>query len=333
MSGNVELLNFFIENSVIPTSNAQTALHQSVLSDKNGFARRLIELKWDVNALDEEERSPLYYACALKFNDIACLLLDSGADFEFINKNGESAVSYSRDEIKSDDPIFHPRLLWSKTIPWVVDNNLGEDLVMILIDIFMEKGFDINHRFGNDSSNLLLHSCKRNFGCAVYALVEYRADPSVRDIYGNTPLHYMCHFSDPDPILELMTLETADVNAVNNKGQTVLHILYTNEEEGGPDKILRAFIWKKFNLNAADNDGNTIIHLTAASGKLYFFEYFTYDYNWTGEKVLNLKRDLLDTIDFDIKNNLGKTAMDLAVVNEHSEVVELLLQFKSNQIQ
>lgn len=165
----------------------------------------------------------------------------------------------------------------------------------------------INSTNGNGSTALhnALHPGYDMFdeGIIEY-LIENRANVNAVDNYGNTPLHIYSRSDDINTsIVRDLLNHGANINATNNEGKTPLHI-YAAKEDGGEDiTIFRYFIEHGARVNAVDNYGQTPLHYYVYHGNgIHIFKYFIEH----GARI-------------DIKDQGGTNVVQLAQVRSTSE--------------
>lgn len=151
------------------------------------------------------------------------------------------------------------------------------------------------------------------------------------DNEGNTALSLACRHIGITPgmtAVRFLLENGADVNAVNLSGQTPCMILYGGHAarpgatpygwsiEGNLEaEIFGMLLEAGADTNKKDNMGNTILHYIAA------------DCRDTGvKKAIKLLANF-GIPDFDVINNEGKTAIDVAVEWENETMVKLLLKY------
>lgn len=189
--------------------------------------------------------SPL--GCALTSHNlpVATLLLEAGADPNYRDTDGKTAVARwldndSRSSYREKDP-YMPLLLLLRQKGWQPEapaNAGGETafslachsdtrLAETLFRYLFEAGADVNSR---DDRGLtpLLHLCKAlesNHLNILEPLLEAGADIRATDNAGNTPLHYLAaHYGNEakEAAEILLDFGTPDFAAVNNEGKTAL---------------------------------------------------------------------------------------------------------------
>jgi ankyrin repeat protein len=93
----------------------------------------------------------------------------------------------------------------------------------------IENGeLDVNVRDSDGCTPLYLAARHGAHSNLIEFLIKKGADPSLKEIHGNSALHAVC-ISDADPYIFQALLKTgADINAENNGGITPLHFATTN---------------------------------------------------------------------------------------------------------
>jgi ankyrin repeat protein len=81
-------------------------------------------------------------------------------------------------------------------------------------------------------------------------LAEEELDVNIRDIGGNTPLHYAARYNNLD-IIAMLYVAGAEVNAQNNNGQTALHFAF----QAYHPEAVEALRHRGASTKIQDNDG------------------------------------------------------------------------------
>jgi ankyrin repeat protein len=148
--------------------------------------------------------------------------------------------------------------------------------------ILYQHKFDLNtinstNPDGSTALHNVLHPGYARFDQGIIQnLIENGANVNAVDNYGNTPLHIYSRSDDINTkIVEDLLNHGANINATNNEGKTPLHI-YAAKEDGGEDiTIFRYFIEHGARVNAVDNYGQTPLHYYVYHGNgIHIFKYF-----------------------------------------------------------
>jgi len=154
-----------------------------------------------INSVDSEGQTKLHVAAALGDVAKAAQLLKDGIDIDVQDKNGWTALhcaAYSRHK-----NVF--TLL------------LQQDRIGVTLK--------------NESGSTALHYFARNFYSSVYneeqegliaKLIKKGANVNVKNLNGETPLHYAC-WNNNMSIVKALLDKGADINAVTDLGETCLH--------------------------------------------------------------------------------------------------------------
>ncbi|KAF8773887.1 26S proteasome non-ATPase regulatory subunit 10 like protein [Argiope bruennichi] len=106
--------------------------------------------------------------------------------------------------------------------------------------------------------------------------------------------------------------EGADVNAINQTGQTALHYAASKNR----DEIVRILLANHANINAADNMGSTPLHRAASKGNIKIMKIFLEEYS--------------NQLDLNPRDCVGNTPLHLACEEERLEAAKLLIEAGAN---
>ncbi|ARR74947.1 hypothetical protein SAGO17_0027 [Mimivirus AB-566-O17] len=159
-------------------------LHKQVIKENIKNVQHLINTGSDVNEIDINSHSPLYYAVHNDSYELVKLLVDNKADINFIVE-GKSLLQ--------------------------VGNNYVDDINVYLI----KNGINLNHTDLN--GNVFIHYRLRPN--ILELAIKYGANVNIRNNFGTTPLMEQTTFDN----IKLLVDAGANVNATDNKGNTILH--------------------------------------------------------------------------------------------------------------
>ena len=159
----------------------------------------------------------------------------------------------------------------------------------------LNKGANPN-LLNNKNQNSLFFVIEHTYLNRFNLLLKKGADINQQDIDGNTPLHhYILKSPEKNKGISIFLKGKANINSVNNKKQTPLHLaVYSNDANA-----VCQLVMDKADINQPDMDGNTGLHYIAkyAPQNRLMMKHLTNNCYWDA--------------DFSIKNNEGKTPLDI----------------------
>lgn len=140
-----------------------------------------------------------------------------------------------------------------------------------VVEFLLAAGADVNAP--NTSEATPLHFAAPNGNCAVVeTLIKFGGDLEARDEHGNTPLIDAAfvsqsaapHFASGDhttqyAVVDLLLLHDADVNAVNNDGDSALFGAVRNEY----DSVVKLLLAHGADARVRNNQQETLLHVLA----------------------------------------------------------------------
>lgn len=219
-----------------------------------------------------------------------------------------------------------------------------EELQKTVIETVVSLGIDLNKK-NNDGNTALLDSINHYDTEAslrfAKLLIENKADANALDKDGNTLLlSAASHYDDRKVgFVEFLVKNGADVNKVNNKKQTALHIALGKDSPktvallldagAAPDvpgatsllfntkvdiEIYKKFVEKSNNVNAQNDEGQTPLMAT--------LEYIKYTPTLADYARALLKKDM----DVDVRDKKGNTALSYACKAGNFAIAKLLIE-------
>jgi ankyrin repeat protein len=218
-----------------------------------------------------------------------------------------------------------------------------------LLNILFDQGCDLEQR-NEEGETALIYLMrlaqdfpKKWFGYLITRLIEQGADCNAQDKNGNTILMMITPIimrRHKDVILTLLQNLQIDVNAINNQGNSALHIAIQRHNLSLAEAFLKH---EGIKLNASNNQGWTI--LMYASMRDFFLVQTLLEYeeiglnaiNHEGNTALHLAVETHNLssvqvllqhlkIDVNIRNNQGKSALAMAIEAQNLPVMEILLK-------
>lgn len=208
-----------------------TALHVAVYENHLETVDALIGNAADLNIQDKLGETPLHVAVRRGHTQCAMLLIQAGARLDLADKEGNlplhTAVTYTRFSIFLE--------LLPEKIGLNAQNKKGQTPLSIATT-----------QFGSNKDPLMIKS-----------LLAYDADLNLPNLKGETPL-ILAVSRTYDPLISLFLQQGADVNCVDNEGNSALLIAAADTDDGC---ITRLRLLLSFRANAAlvNTQGQTAV--------------------------------------------------------------------------
>ena len=309
----------------------RTGLHEAAAGGHTGCCRLLLDYGADVNALDDERRTPLGQCAGCPYDDTVRLLIDRGADTNHLNNSGSGGrpLGYAA----NTGQVQVIRTLLSRGADLRGKGGHGQEALHVAAQsgsfealrlLAEAPGADINAK--DDGGTTALHLAivlqekdalvGASTACTRY-LLEHGADPSARMTNGCTPVFMATQGGNSEALQLLLSMQSVDVWAANPiDGTSPLYIAAEHAERDGCDMVRRLL------LAGADptqqrHDGATPLHVAAGKGNLTAVEF-----------MLLLIGDSVDPVCTHKMLGTGgseqATPLTRAVNNGHLEVTMLL---------
>lgn len=176
-------------------SLAQQQWINAIAERNNNLLRQLLGNKSiNINAQDAEGKTALMVAAIHGDGDLTNTLLGYGSRIDLTNHRGGTALMYAaaRNQLPAIRQLVSHRA-------------------------------DMNIRAENGWTALTLAAAKGNDDIVRY-LLDHGANPNIPDVYGWTPLMRAIQHHRIKTIHYLLNDAQLEINQINNKGQTALHI-------------------------------------------------------------------------------------------------------------
>ena len=316
--GNAKMIELLSEN----TSDTKSAILAAVEANQLESVRALLKKKdkVSIDARNDKGESLLMIAISKKYDDMAALLLDNGANQHFVSSQGETALSYAA---YNRSPKMVAKLLAinaspSEVLAKVMGKNAadGQFLMTQIMQFAIDNGktdwvkscADYSKRLGeisldNGKSALIYALEKKQTGiCRLLFSDETELN---KQMNGKYFLLEVVEKGEKDIFSDLLNTHKMDTEVKNDAQETAILIA---ARKGSKDMV-QALINHKADWEAVDNNGNTAL-LLAANGK-----------------YLDVVRALRETnCNLFARNKKNLQALHYAVINKDISMVDYLLK-------
>jgi ankyrin repeat protein len=248
-------------NTVLPRGS-MTALMLAARQGALGATRVLSEKGADLNLTDPDETSALVLAIINGHYDVAALLVEKGANPNIGDTSGMAAL-YAAVDMHTQPPMINRP---TRKPSGNVDN-------LVLIKALLARGANPNaglktpllpryHNTGDGQlgagATPLMRAAKSIDVPAMRLLLDGGADPALKTRTGAQALMFVAGAARGKPVpdtIDAITLcvdRGADVNAVNDNGQTALHLAVEQS-----DDVIKLLVARGARLDMKDRQGRT----------------------------------------------------------------------------
>jgi ankyrin repeat protein len=189
------LLAVFLVLHAAPAASAEQIVDAAKNGDLPAVRDILAEDPSKLNATDEDEYTPLHWACMRARWDVARFLIERGAELNAVGGDGGTPIN------------------------WCVHHDNVD-----IIDLMVEKGAKLNTR--NQWGMTELHTAVWR-GCinVVEYLLDHGSDPMIRTNEGWTAMHYAFR-SGHDDVIELLKGRGLPLDEKDNQGRLPRHLYF-----------------------------------------------------------------------------------------------------------
>lgn len=231
-----DVLDFFSAESMEQLTNqGQAAIHVTAGKHKNSLMlEKMIEKGIDVNVTTDAPavagNTPLHFACIHNNVEAVILLKENGADDSIMNQNDETpAYCIFEDEryynkecaykiLEMLDDVDTPRAENGETpILHLLRKNYSG--VKELVQLFLDKGVNINRADNKGNTPLLMHADRNCDRDIIKLLLRAGADINARNSDGNNALMFALKHGDCE-LARLLIKKGADYNVINEENET-----------------------------------------------------------------------------------------------------------------
>ena len=248
-----------------PTPRTESPLHLSIYEPYPLLTRWLLTNGADVNATNETNLTPLYYAIVRKNTPVIHALLNKGANVNAEMDSGETPLHYAA--MTTDSNMID--ILLSRGANINAKTSLGTPLHYAVgaqsINTFQKlllSGADM-YETTSSGETPLQYALSENANGIVNTFLEIAPINTPIDNRGNTLLHEAVKMIKLDVISELLKRD-ANCIALNSDNKTPLHLVleqYSVPEEVPPTMLNLFLSFMQKNINTPiDSIGNTLLH-------------------------------------------------------------------------
>ena len=273
----------------------------------------LIECGVDVNAQDDEGKTALTTALREPDSEVIELLLKAGANINAVAFNGCPALKFILDVLyyREDTNQIHDE---------------ERTKALAVMNMLIEYGVDVNAQ-DNKGKTALTTALQESDYEVIELLLKAGANANKANKDGRTSLMLESLYHDK-AIIKMLIEYGADVNAQDNYGTNALMLAAST-----PDlEITKMLLKAGADINAVDRYGNKVISFIINQLCLNF------DSDEDYSDLSEIRDELEETInalieagtDINAQNNLGETALMLAVKIFDSEITKMLIRADAN---
>ncbi|XP_055848375.1 alpha-latrotoxin-Lhe1a-like [Episyrphus balteatus] len=312
-------------------NKSSSLLHIAVKKKQYDITEMLIKYEANVNAIDDKEKTPMYYATengdlkTLKLllankasvtncqgllinavkrgnKEMVNLLLNHKVNIKDMDVLGRTALHFCA--LTEVDDCLDSILCLEIIRKFIKNGKVQVNAVKVQIaKILLAAGADVN-AIAKDGKTTLHYACLKGYYNMVQLLFENNAK-MFADESGALPIHLSAYSGDVD-ILKVLIGKGADVNAKTKDGWTAVHFA-THEVQ---IEFLEYLLNNGANIDAKEENGSTALHIAAKS-----------DYHDFVELLLKYGADI------DATDDSGRTALYHAKKEGNDRVVRTLLEF------
>uniref|UniRef100_A0A3Q3M2F6 Ankyrin repeat domain 28b n=1 Tax=Mastacembelus armatus TaxID=205130 RepID=A0A3Q3M2F6_9TELE len=281
----------------------QPALLKAIFNVDPDEVRSLIFKKEDVNAQDNEKRTPLHAAAYLGDAEIIELLILSGIGSLLCTGLWPPAVRYVNVTLNLLLNTHYCILFYKSNIDLKPICNDLQEAVQVLV----KHSADVNARDKNWQTPLHIAAANKAVRCAE-ALMPLLSNVNVSDRAGRTALHHAA-FSGHLEMVRLLLSRGANINAFDKKDRRAIHwAAYMGHIE-----VVKLLASRGAEVACKDKKSYTPLHAAASSGMISVVKY------------------LLDLgVDINEPNAYGNTPLHVACYNGQDVVVNELIECGAN---
>lgn len=299
---NVELLLSFPGIEIDWPDGEETAMHYAARGTGDP---KIAELLWkkgfNLDALDQMDRTPLHKACQKGNVDFVKFLLEKGAKVDLYDDyERETALHFA-----SENGHFE------------------------CVELLLKSGAEVNETDKVDRT--ALHwACEGGHLECVELLLNSKAQIDLKDNQDKTALNLASEKGN-EKVVKLLLLRDCDVQSSNDRGSTALQLAC----KSGETICVRNILNNKADINVKDEEDETVLHYAARGGSVEIMKMLLarnpieHLSAQTADEEGLLRPSELEVY-IDQKNIYGKTALHVAAKEGKLEVLKTILEAGAN---
>ncbi len=308
-------------------ANGKYPLEFAVEKKQTANVKTLLESNADFKIRTTAGDSLLSLSIEKRDDSIASLLLKKGADPNGKNRTGRNHLFHSLDE---NQPVIFKLLIDYNADIHEKDANgtpltfsAAEKNRAIFLKYILEKNADPNAADSKSNTALIMASWK-GFYEPVKLLLDKGADVNMRGQDGETALFKAIDAPGNSgiAIITLLAKQGADVKAVNNAGDTLLHRSIKERKLN----LFELFLKLGADPNTANKTGDTLLmqlsNIDSPTGKGAALNKMIAENKTTLKMIQTLLKNGADP---NVMNKYGNSALNMARVKRNYEIVSTLL--------
>uniref|UniRef100_A0ABD2WK05 Uncharacterized protein n=1 Tax=Trichogramma kaykai TaxID=54128 RepID=A0ABD2WK05_9HYME len=195
-----------------------------------------------------------------------------------------------------------------------------------IIEFVIRAGYKDRPEIDDDGKPLLRRTTAVHYAAKKYEYsfihdlfkIYDRFDVNYVDDDGLSHFHVACQLDCTDVVEKFLELGQDPNSRVQQTGDSPLHSAVSTSRDC--IEVVKLLIENGADPNSANEEGTTALHMI--SNRIYYYEYVFRDFVQTFFKIIEDRRR---TIQLEARDNLGRTALELAVATLAPELVRILL--------
>ncbi len=347
-NGHIKIVEALIKAKAkieVKNKYGETALRYASQNGHIETVEALIKAGADVNIAMNDGTAPVYIAAQNGHTKVLDALIRGGADVDKVASNEATPlfVAAENGHIQALEDLIKAgadvnKAFYDGATPVFIAAQKGHTQAL---DALIKAGADVDKAFYDGATPVFI-AAQNGHTQALDALIRAGADVNKSRPNGLTPV-FMAAQNGHTQALDALIKAGADVDKASHDGATPVFIA---AEKGYP-AIVEALSENGADINKARNDGKTPLFMAShkghievvvalIEGRANFNEKcgeFTPLQTASENGHTKIVKALIGAgADVDEKSKDGKTALDFAIENKHSEIIEILSSVKADSI-